>query len=290
MPDWDGLDDDGNQGAASGRTSDGSGVTFHPLTDAALDQHYADLANQHDPDGAPGVLGTFQRLPPDGVTDRWRYTPPNIPGPPATDGNGNPCSAWLVSRPAGQAPGGKASPSAAGPPSATPSVSQVEPLTVWGHHNLMDRLADVGGKVWAAPNTILGLLAAGAGYAAGKVMGTNPQFHLGDNAIQMTGFPIGEGAATLGNVEIYGGMSTPKTIGYHYVDGLPDMTIDAHEYPHTRQSQALGPFYFPAWAALGMMSKDNPLERAADYAGAGQGGPFSHLDQGPVKIFGLKIR
>jgi hypothetical protein len=76
----------------------GGGYSFEPITDPALDQHYAGLAQQHDPDAMPGVLGMFQKLPGDGVSDRWRYTPPNIPGAPLTYDGGNPCASWIVSR------------------------------------------------------------------------------------------------------------------------------------------------------------------------------------------------
>jgi len=77
----------------------GGGYSFEPIADPALEQHYAGLAQQHDQDAAPGVLGTFQQLPSDGVSDRWRYTPPNIPGAPMTDQDGNPCASWIVTRP-----------------------------------------------------------------------------------------------------------------------------------------------------------------------------------------------
>lgn len=79
----------------------GGGYSFEPITDLALDRHYANLAQQHDPDATPGVLGMFQKLPSDGISDRWRYTPPNIPGAPMTDDYGNPCAAWIVTRPIG---------------------------------------------------------------------------------------------------------------------------------------------------------------------------------------------
>lgn len=91
----------------NGLTSDprgaqaGGGYSFEPITDLALDRHYANLAQQHDPTAKPGALGLFQQLPSDGISDRWRYTPPNIPGAPMTDDDGNPCASWIITRPIG---------------------------------------------------------------------------------------------------------------------------------------------------------------------------------------------
>ena len=108
-PDADAFPQDGSGLRDIGRISldppaggQSGGYSFEPITDLALDRHYAGLAQQHDPDATPGVLGMFQRLPSDGVSDRWRYTSPDIPGASMTDADGNPCPAWIVTRPIGR--------------------------------------------------------------------------------------------------------------------------------------------------------------------------------------------
>jgi hypothetical protein len=165
-----------------------------------------------------------------------------------------------------------------------PNATQVEPLVVHGGpvHGLGATLADLAGKLWASPYSALGLLAAAAGYAAGKVMGAHPTFQRGNNAIQMIGFPFGRGALTLGNVQLYGGDSTPKTIGRHYAPGLKDIPLGDHEEAHTHQYQVLGPSFLLFYALYGGLRKDNPFETSADYFGAHAGGPFSDFKSGPL--------
>ena len=110
---------------------------------------------------------------------------------------------------------------------------------------------------------------------------------FGNNAVQFTGvpnllhslFPNAFGkddVMTSGNVQIYTGKAKPADIGTNYVPSLPSIPLGNHEEAHTYQSQALGPLYIPLWFALGGRSPNNPFERAADWYGAGQGGPFSH--------------
>jgi hypothetical protein len=313
MPDWDGLnDDDENQAGAQPGGGGYEPLDGHvdltqrqaPFQTASGLWTPAPLDGSVDLTPAPmtGLLGNFKALPFDGTSERWLYRLPSMGGPSYDDDDGP--TPWVISRPIdmtggtsdgyfrtlGDPSNGPPAGTGAGMGMSNSGATQVDPVTVMGHRNLIDQLGDAVGKVWGLPNTALALAAAGAGYVAGKVMGTDPQFHLGNNAIQVTGMPVGNGALTLGNVELYGGKSTPQTTGNHYVDGLSDMTLDAHEHAHTRQSQILGPLYGPAWLALGGPSNDNPMERAADYYGAGQGGPFSHFGQGPMKVFGVKIR
>jgi hypothetical protein len=316
MPDWDGLnDDDENQAGAQP-----GGGGYEPL-----DGH-VDLTQRQAPfqttsglwtpaplDGsvdltpAPmtGLLGNFKALPFDGTSERWLYRLPSMGGPGYDDDDGP--TPWIISRPIDMTGGTSdgyfrtlGDPSN-GPPAGTgagvsmPSsgATQVEPVTVMGHRNLIDQLGDAVGKIWGLPNTAVGLAAAGAGYVAGKLMGTDPQFHLGNNAIQLTGIPniIGKNeVGTLGNVQLYEGKAKPTDDGRSYVPGLPGNKLGPHEEAHTRQSQALGMLYFPMWAALGGETPKNPMERAADYYAAGRGGAFSHFDQGPINLFGLKIR
>ena len=93
---------------------------------------------------------------------------------------------------------------------------------------------DVAGKVWASPNTAIGLTAGGLGHVAGLAKGTRPRISVGNNAIQFENNPVaGRSAVTLGNVSIY----SP----YDSVD-----RSSSHEKPHTYQAQQLGPFYLPS--------------------------------------------
>jgi hypothetical protein len=165
-----------------------------------------------------------------------------------------------------------------------PSATQLEPLVVLGKSalGLGGTLADIAGKVWASPYSALGLLAAGAGYAIGKVVGTRPDFKTGNNAIQITGLPFGKGALTLGNVQLYMGGATPKTIGRHYAPGLRDIFLGDHEEAHTHQYQVLGPAFAPLYLFYGGFRTANPFETSADYYGAHQGGPFSGFKSGPL--------
>ena len=165
-----------------------------------------------------------------------------------------------------------------------PDATQLEPLVVHGKsaHGLGGTLADIAGKVWASPYSALGLLAAGAGYAIGKVAGTHPDFRAGNNAIQMTGFPFGQGAVTLGNVQLYAGKSTPETIGRNYAPELADITLGDHEEAHTHQYQTLGPGFVPLYFLYGGFKMGNPFETSADYYGAHVGGPFSGFKSGPL--------
>jgi RHS repeat-associated protein len=91
------------------------------------------------------------------------------------------------------------------------------------------------GKLWNAPNTILGLLWGAAGMLFGARVG------LGNNAVQFTNHPfMGESAVTLGNTASYGGDFGPETLV------LGDIPVGVHEIQHTLQGQLLGPLYLPS--------------------------------------------
>lgn len=173
-----------------------------------------------------------------------------------------------------------------------PNVTETDPLVVTAraHHDggVGGALADTLGKSWGSINTLAGLGLGGLEYGAGLLMGAHPEVGFGNNAIQFSGSPnllhsllpntFGENdAMTLGNVQIYTGNASPKVTGDAYVPGLPPIPLGKHEKAHTYQSQTLGPLYVPIWLALGGRSPNNPLERAADWYGADQGGPFSHF-------------
>lgn len=91
------------------------------------------------------------------------------------------------------------------------------------------------GKLWNAPNTVLGLLWGAAGMLFGARAG------LGNNAVQFTNHPfMGDSAVTLGNTVSYGGDFGPETLV------LGDVPVGVHEFQHTLQGQLLGPLYLPS--------------------------------------------
>lgn len=115
----------------------------------------------------------------------------------------------------------------------------------------IDRAKDVAGKVWAAPNTAIGLAYGLAGTAVGAAMGTNPKIRRGENGIDFVNNPLaGLGAITLGNTTSWG--QDPKDPrSFWYTDQEPwtperEAQNFRHEAAHTRQSEQLGPLYLPA--------------------------------------------
>ena len=91
------------------------------------------------------------------------------------------------------------------------------------------------GKLWNAPNTVLGLLWGAVGLAFGARAG------FGNNAVQFTNHPfMGDSAVTLGNTVSYGADFGPQTLV------LGDVAVGAHEFQHTLQGQLLGPLYLPS--------------------------------------------
>lgn len=126
------------------------------------------------------------------------------------------------------------------------------------------------GKLWASPNTVLGLAAAGTSYLAGKMAGTSPQFQLGNNAIQLLNSPLNihNRAYTLGNVQVYGVNDGPDRYGYSYTGAK--VNTGRHEEGHTYQAQLLGPLYLPAEAIESLRGDRNSLEVGADKYALGQ--------------------
>ena len=121
------------------------------------------------------------------------------------------------------------------------------------------------GKLWALPNTVIGLGAAGVSYAAGKLAGTNPTFTTGNNSIQLLNSPlnIGGRAYTIGNVQVYASGRGPERVQRSY-SGLI-VNVGQHEEGHTVQSQILGPLYLPVIIMGGLrLGNANPLETGAD--------------------------
>ena len=129
------------------------------------------------------------------------------------------------------------------------------------------------GKIWNLPNTVLGLVAGGAGYVVGKVghalgwYSHNPQIQFGHNGIQFLNNPfmLEEAALALGNAISYSKEKPPWEFGT-YED--PTVNYGLHEEAHTYQSQVLGPAFIPTY-----LLNSRAFEQAAqNYGRPGQGG------------------
>ena len=136
-----------------------------------------------------------------------------------------------------------------------------------------ESIFDVVGKIWNLPNTVLGLVAGGAGYAVGKIgyalgwYSGNPSIQFGHNGIQFLDNPfIAEGGAlTLGNAISYSEGIKPGNTGAYYDKSVP---YGLHEEAHTYQSQVLGPAFIPTY-----LLNRQAFERAAqNYGRPEQGG------------------
>ncbi|MER3448160.1 MAG: hypothetical protein C4291_15670, partial [Candidatus Dadabacteria bacterium] len=120
-------------------------------------------------------------------------------------------------------------------------------------------VADLIGKIWTLPNTVVGLVSdlVLAPFAIANGGGFQP----GNNAIQLVGVPFGSGAITLGNIQIYFGNTTPGSFNSY---GNPNVNVGFHEQGHTYQYQALGVFFLPAYFLSGHpFTLNNPFEAGA---------------------------
>ena len=127
--------------------------------------------------------------------------------------------------------------------------------------------------LWAAPNTLLGLIAGTAGIAFGASV------HLSrrELAIVFQRMPWGPGGAlTLGNTILHTGDTLDSPcVTYAHRAGHghePAIVLADHERAHVFQYMALGPLFLPLYMVCGGVSVRNRFERAADrYAQTGQG-------------------
>ena len=129
------------------------------------------------------------------------------------------------------------------------------------------------GLAWAAPNTLLGLVAG----AAGMAFGAHAHWSRRELAIVFNAMPWGPGGAlTLGNVILHTGRSLDAPcMTYAHRAGLgvePSILLADHERAHVFQYMALGPLFLPLYFICGGIGVRNPFERAADrYAHSGRG-------------------
>jgi hypothetical protein len=127
--------------------------------------------------------------------------------------------------------------------------------------NALRVVGDVIGKIWALPNTVLGLA---IGISSLPFGGQFIGWH--DNAFQFVNLPFGKGGAlTLGNVELYRD-ALPGTYTSRYNDPYGPLIVQFrwHEMAHTFQNQLLGVFFLPVYLLNGGISASNPFENSAD--------------------------
>lgn len=129
------------------------------------------------------------------------------------------------------------------------------------------------GALWAAPNTVLGLVAGGVGMAFGARARWNPR----ELAVVFHRWPWGPGGAlTLGNTILHTGdtLDAPCVTYAHRAGRArePRITLADHERAHVFQYMVLGPLFLPLYLVCGGISVRNRFERAADrYALTGRG-------------------
>ncbi len=135
------------------------------------------------------------------------------------------------------------------------------------------RSVQVVGIVWAAPVSVLGLVAGLAALAFGAHVRWNPRYC----ALVFHKLPWGPGGAlTLGNVILHTGTTLDSTCQtYAHRAGQheqPLICIGNHERAHVYQYMVLGALFLPLYGICGGVSARNPFERAADrYALTGKG-------------------
>ncbi len=132
-------------------------------------------------------------------------------------------------------------------------------------------ILDIVGKVWALPNTIVGLIFGSSGYIAGNIsyaLGISenrPTWKFGHNALQFLDNPfmIDGTAITLGNTISYRNVYPSKTGSY----GDKNVLFGRHEEKHTYQQQKLGIFFFPIYFYNGgpNLSKNYLEQEAQEY-------------------------
>ena len=131
------------------------------------------------------------------------------------------------------------------------------------------------GKIWAFPNTAIGLVAG----AACLVLGA--RLRLQHNALAFFDCPIGSGAVTLGNIILTTEPSldllVPAYLARHKspegrFSDCDFVHLGRHEEAHTYQYQVLGPAFLLVYWIAGIGRTVSALGHAADrYALTGAG-------------------
>ena len=115
---------------------------------------------------------------------------------------------------------------------------------------LARRVLNVVGKIWALPNTLIGLAYGGVG----TLFGATPVWGSQAGILRFTSMPgwMMPSAMSFGHVQVFGPGSYRNPDGTFALNrfGVPVVT---EETLHTRQAEILGPFYLPLHA-IGMGS------------------------------------
>ncbi|HEX9343787.1 MAG TPA: hypothetical protein VF995_09260 [Actinomycetota bacterium] len=115
------------------------------------------------------------------------------------------------------------------------------------------------GYLWAAPNTLIGLLGA-------ATTRTRPIPHRGVLLFEPT-----PGARPRGLARFLAWRGFEAiTLGHAIITNTPlDDHVLAHEFVHIRQHERWGPLFYPAYLLTSLAGyRRNPFERAADRASA----------------------
>ncbi|WP_266160083.1 hypothetical protein [Dyella silvatica] len=129
------------------------------------------------------------------------------------------------------------------------------------------------GALWTLPNTLIGLLVGGLGFA----FGVRARWSASEFALVFRHWPWGAGGAlTLGNVILHTGNDLDvRCLTYAHRAGLcteASVSLADHERAHVYQYMVLGPLFLPLYLLCGGISVRNRFERAADaYAQRGHG-------------------
>lgn len=129
------------------------------------------------------------------------------------------------------------------------------------------------GVIWAAPNSLIGLVVG----ALALLAGAKVNFRRSDMAVVFGHVPFGPGGAlTLGNCILHTGDTLDTACStYAHRAGHgdePAIRLCDHERAHVYQAMVLGPFFLPMYLLCGGISVRNRFERAADrYARLGHG-------------------
>ena len=126
-------------------------------------------------------------------------------------------------------------------------------------------IVDILGKIWALPNTALGIAVAIIMASIALINGGGISF--GNNGLQVYGLPFAD-ALTIGNVILYNTGSGPRDRGPY---GNNSVFVGPHEQGHTYQNQLYGIFFFPAYLLSGPIANlNNPFEQGAqNFAASG---------------------
>jgi hypothetical protein len=126
------------------------------------------------------------------------------------------------------------------------------------------KAADVAGKIWNSPNTVLGLGYGVAGYGLGQLKRLlpgdqpDPRIQAGHNAVEFINNPLGGvGAITIGNTTTYADdpFSPEGRKAWRQTEMNEGHPVWEHEQKHTIQSQQLGPLYLPSNLLGGLNAK-----------------------------------